>query len=138
MFNKKPKNVTRFIGNRRYFNNNLISTAVFDPPNKINRKTAEISVFNIDKELNINDENAIYNLGDKKGYKKEPHTLARADLKTMDIEQVKNDSTNEFLKLHYSKLQKHCNIKPFPSKDALALNIAQKLVMISTLKVRNT
>lgn len=134
MFNKKPKSVTRFIGYKNWFENNTVKTAAFNKPR--DKEAGEISVFNIDAELEKNDEEAIYKLGDKTACRKPPYTLARADLKTIDIEQIKNDNTNEFLKVHCRPFNKHCNIRPIPN-DASALNIAQKLVRISKLKIRN-
>ena len=70
----------------------------------------------------------------KKVYKRPPHTIARADLKVMEVEQIQINNGN--LKVIKSLFQgKHCNIKPFPN-DASALNVAGQLVKISELHIK--
>lgn len=127
-------NVTRFIGSKSWYSksNNVVLAAAFYTNS--NRREGEVSVFDIDKELEANQEEKIFELGDKKVYKKKPYTLARADIKVANIIKIKTN--NEFLRVDKGFMTKHCNIRPFPSNDALALNVAGQLARISQLVVR--
>jgi|GEM_PF-2421274 len=134
-FFKKPKNVTRFIGDSYLYDNRtgVIKTNVF--AKKKDRESGEISVFDIDNELMRGNDEKIFKLGDKRYCKRPPHTLARADLKVEDIEKIESCSTKLFLEK--KTLDKHCNIKPFPLDKIQALNVAGQLVAISKLIIRD-
>ena len=128
------KNVTRFIGKKSWYDKskNIVLPAAFcDAKNK---KTREISVFDIDYELETNQEDKIYQIGDKQVFKLKPNTIARADLKVDAIEKIKSE--NDFLRVDKSFFSKHCNIRPFPYDDAKALHVASQLARISSLKLR--
>ena len=126
-------NVTRFIGSKNWYsiNSNVVLAAAFY--SEKNKTEGEISVFDIDKELKSGKEDKIFKLGDKI-YKRKPHTLARADMKVADINKIK--ANNEFLRVDKDLMSKHCNIRPFPVNDALALNVAGQLARISRLIIR--
>lgn len=124
---KKPVIVTRFIGQPRLYDEvkGTVKTAVYKTKN--NMKSNEISVVDIDKELANNQHEQIFKLADKVY----PNSPARADLLVMDIENIKP------LKVYPDFWNsKHCNIRPFPSEEAAALNFAGRLVKISRLVVR--
>lgn len=127
--------VTRFIGSKSWYstNNNVVLAAAFYTDS--NKREGEVSVFDIDKELEAHQEDKIFELGDRKVYKRKPHTLARADMKIFDIIKIKTN--NEFLRVDKNFMSKHCNIRPFPSNDALALNVAGQLARISQLITRS-
>lgn len=127
--------VTRFIGSKNWYStsNNVVLAAAFYTDS--NKREGEISVFNIDKELEAHQEKKIFELGDKKVFKRKPHTLARADMRKVDIIKIKTN--NEFLRVDENFMSKHCNIRPFPSNDALALNVAGQLARISQLIIRS-
>ena len=126
--------VTRFIGSKSWYSksNNVVLAAAFYTDS--NKREGEVSVFDIDKELEAKQEEKIFELGDKRVYKKKPHTLARADIRVDDIKKIKTN--NEFLRVDKDFMSKHCNIRPFPCNDALALNVAGQLARISQLVVR--
>lgn len=129
------KIVTRFIGNKKWFDadTNTVSSAAYYTTS--NKKYGEISVFDIDTELKNGDENKIYEIGDKKVYKRPPHTIARADLNVSEVVQIHTNNGN--LKVVKGFFHgKHCNIKPFP-KDASALNVAGQLARISALHIKH-
>ena len=126
--------VTRFIGKKRWFdiNKKTVSSAIYY--NDKNIKDGEISVFDIDKELQAGEEDKIFEIGDKRVFRNPPNTVARADLKVIDVEQIPTSKGN--LKVVKKLFQgKHCNIKPFPN-DASALNAAGQLVKISELHIK--
>ena len=128
------ENVTRFIGSKRWYDRttNTVHTGAFF--NDKNKESGEISVFDIDKELQSYREDKIFEIGDKKVYRKPPHTAARADMKVADINMIRTNKGNlQVIKDFWGS--KHCNIRPFPS-DASALNIAMQLAKISNLKIR--
>ena len=127
-------NVTRFIGSKSWYSksDNVVLAAAFYTDS--NKREGEVSVFDIDKELEAKQEEKIFELGDKRVYKKKPHTLARADIRVDDIKKIKTN--NEFLRVDKDFMSKHCNIRPFPCNDALALNVAGQLARISQLVVR--
>lgn len=124
---RKPTTVTRFIGQARLFDsiNGTVKTAVYKT--KKNMQSNEISVFDIDKELANDQHEQIFKLADKVY----PNSPARADLLVRDVENIKP------LKI-YSDFwhPKHCNIRPYPSEEAAALNFAGRLVKVSHLVVR--
>ncbi len=126
--------VTRFIGSKSWYSksDNVVLAAAFYTDS--NKREGEVSVFDIDKELEAKQEEKIFELGDKRVYKKKPHTLARADIRVDDIKKIKTN--NEFLRVDKDFMSKHCNIRPFPCNDALALNVAGQLARISQLVVR--
>ena len=126
--------VTRFIGSKSWYSksDNVFLAAAFYTDS--NKREGEVSVFDIDKELEAKQEEKIFELGDKRVYKKKPHTLARADIRVDDIKKIKTN--NEFLRVDKDFMSKHCNIRPFPCNDALALNVAGQLARISQLVVR--
>ena len=134
MLDFPPKIVTRFIGYKRHFNKHkgIVYAGAFDTPD--NRLKREISVSNIGDLLRKNNLKKIYQIGDRI-YKKPP-TPARADLKFEDIETVIFNHNK--LYLDFNLFKRHCNIKPFPSDEALSLAVSQKLAQISTLHVRNS
>ena len=127
-------NVTRFIGSKSWYSksDNVVLAAAFYTDS--NKREGEVSVFDIDNELEAKQEEKIFELGDKRVYKKKPHTLARADIRVDDIKKIKTN--NEFLRVDKDFMSKHCNIRPFPCNDALALNVAGQLARISQLVVR--
>ena len=126
--------VTRFIGSKSWYSksDNVVLAAAFYTDS--NKREGEVSVFDIDNELEAKQEEKIFELGDKRVYKKKPHTLARADIRVDDIKKIKTN--NEFLRVDKDFMSKHCNIRPFPCNDALALNVAGQLARISQLVVR--
>ena len=126
--------VTRFIGSKSWYSksDNVVLAAAFYTDS--NKREGEVSVFDIDKELEAKQEEKIFELGDKRVYKKKPHTLARADIRVDDIKKIKTN--NEFLRVDKDFMSKHCKIRPFPCNDALALNVAGQLARISQLVVR--
>ena len=132
---QKPEVVTRFLCSYREVDKKAGKakfTAFYKPKNM---NDGEISVFNIDKELKYNQEENIYQIGDREVFKRPKKTIARADLKVLDIEKLRVNSTT-MLKVHSKLGKKHCNIKPFPKEELLAQNISTQLARISNLHIR--
>lgn len=124
---RNPSVVTRFIGQSRLYDKTTgtVTTAVYKT--KRNMQTKEISVVDIDKELANNQQEQIFKLADRVY----PNSPARADLFVADIESI------EPLKVYPDFWNpKHCNIRPFPSEEAAALNFAGRLVKVSHLVIR--
>lgn len=128
----KAQIVTRFIGYKKHFDRiqGIVRAAAFITPKNIEK--GEISVYRIDTELKNKDEEKIFSIGDK--LYKNPPTPARADLKVSEIEKIKTENTNLFVKTKW--YTQHCNIKPFPNDEIKALKTAMDLARISTLHLR--
>jgi len=131
---KQPNTVTRFIGYHRHYNkqNNVVYASAFI--NDKNKRYGEISVYDIDEELQNNNVDKIFSIGDK--IYSNPPTPARADLLVSEIEKIKLDNENLFVETSLLPISKHCNIKPFPSDDSKAIAVALELAKISTLHLR--
>ena len=134
MLRKQPNIVTRFIGYTKHYNqrSNTVNASAFITEQ--NKQKGEISVYNIDDELQNHNEEKIFAIGDK--IYSNPPTPARADLLVSKIEKIKLDSEYLFVETSIFPMNKHCNIKRFPSDDIKATAVALELAKISTLHLR--
>ncbi|HSQ97873.1 MAG TPA: hypothetical protein VLL98_04100 [Rickettsiales bacterium] len=135
-YSLKPKIVTRYTNSKHKIDEEkeqLFPEAFY----RDEKDEKEISVFNIDDELKQkNADFLIFELGDKRVYKKsKTKTIARGDLKTINIENIKFDDSCS-LYLEYTDNEKHCNIKPSIDDWFFDLKKANKLASISVLKKR--
>lgn len=122
--------VTRYIGKRLFMDDSGKKplSNVFIREREI--REGEISVFDIDDFLAKNDNNGIFQLGDLRVFRNKPHTIARADMRTSDIEAI------ESLRVEQDNPpDPHMNIRPIDR--ASAQFIALQLINISTIVERD-
>ena len=141
MFDVEVKNkkciVTRFTSQPSHFNknSNVANSGLFFCAK--NKREGEISVFDITEKILKDNDEEIFKFGDKVVCKKPPYTLARADLKTEDIFKIKSKFGQIKLYRNILRNDNHRNIRPYPNDDDEALHIANHLVRISKLHIRN-
>lgn len=108
------------------------------------RKNEEgLSVWDVTKYIKKNEADKIFNIGDKNFAKKPPHTIARCDLKRLEIDKVFGDIKKEIPNINYyikpNFLNNHKEIRyslfDNPSTEYV---IARKLLDISKFEKHPT
>ncbi len=129
---KKPNVVTRFINEKKRINFDTQKANFSAFYRTKDLLEGEISVFDID-DLLAGDSEKIFLFGDKKVCKRNK-SIARADLKVRDVENIRYNL--EYLKVLPEFFSKHCAIVPFPSDELQAQNLSTNLAFISNLYLR--